>query len=462
MDASTLRMTWYGDDFTGSTDTMEALTLAGIPSRLFLDVPDKTERDQLSGIEALGIAGNTRAMSPENLEHTLTPVLRGLKQLEAPICHYKVCSTFDSSPEIGSIGRAIEIGQRIFQNRPIPLLVGAPALGRYSLFGNLFARSGRESEVFRLDRHPTMRHHPVTPMDESDQRIHLGRQTSLRVSQMDILDIRANDIHVRLEQRRHEVDPDVLLFDVLEDCDFAPIGGVIESLQAEAGQIFTAGSSGIEYALTARWRANGVLPGTRPQFRIDEVGQTVIVSGSCSPVTARQIEAALNMGFAEIPINPERIIDEQCRDSEIHRAVGAARQELATGKSVILHTCLGPGDPRRTAVASMLEARGWSPLEVRLQSGKILGNALGLILRASLDGTEIQRGMVVGGDTSYHVARALGIRSLDMVAPTAPGSPLCLARAPGSPVDGMEIVFKGGQVGGTAFFDSVRRGLSGS
>jgi 3-oxoisoapionate kinase len=307
-----------------------------------------------------------------------------------------------------------------------------------------------------------MRHHPVTPMDESDQRIHLGRQTSLRVSLMDILDVRADDIDVRLEQRRHEVDPDILLFDILEDCDLAPIGGVIESLQAEAGQIFTAGSSGIEYALTARWRATGVVPDARPQFTFNGVGQTVIVSGSCSPVTARQIESALNMGFADIPINPERIIDERCRDSEIQRAVEAARKELAAGKSVILHTCLGPGDPRRIAVASMLEGLGWSPLEIRLQSGEILGNALGVMLRATLDHTGIQRATVVGGDSSYHVARALGIRSLEMVAPTAPGSPLCLARAPGSPIDGREIVFKGGQVGGIEFFDSVRRGSSGS
>jgi hypothetical protein len=28
--------------------------------------------------------------------------------------HYKVCSTFDSAPHIGSIGHAIDIGARIF------------------------------------------------------------------------------------------------------------------------------------------------------------------------------------------------------------------------------------------------------------------------------------------------------------------------------------------------------------
>jgi uncharacterized protein YgbK (DUF1537 family) len=39
-----------------------------------------------------------------------------------------------------------------------------------------------------------------------------------------------------------------------------------------------------------------------------------------------------------------------------------------------------------------------------------------------------------------------------MLAQLTPGAPLCLARAPGSPADGVEIVFKGGQVGAPEFF----------
>jgi len=36
---SDLLLTWYGDDFTGSTDVMEALTLGGVPAVLFLEPP---------------------------------------------------------------------------------------------------------------------------------------------------------------------------------------------------------------------------------------------------------------------------------------------------------------------------------------------------------------------------------------------------------------------------------------
>ena len=39
---SNLLLSYYGDDFTGSTDVMEALASNGVPTALFLGVPSKT------------------------------------------------------------------------------------------------------------------------------------------------------------------------------------------------------------------------------------------------------------------------------------------------------------------------------------------------------------------------------------------------------------------------------------
>ena len=47
---------------------------------------------------------------------------------------------------------------------------GQPDLERYCLFGNLFAAAGSGAEVHRIDRHPTMSRHPVTPMGEAEHR----------------------------------------------------------------------------------------------------------------------------------------------------------------------------------------------------------------------------------------------------------------------------------------------------
>ncbi|WP_371079435.1 four-carbon acid sugar kinase family protein, partial [Salmonella enterica] len=82
-----------------------------------------------------------------------------LAALGAPIVQYKVCSTFDSSPEVGSIGQAIELGVQHTHAHWSPMVVGAPRLQRYQVFGHLYAAA--QGEVWRIDRHPTMSRHPV-------------------------------------------------------------------------------------------------------------------------------------------------------------------------------------------------------------------------------------------------------------------------------------------------------------
>ena len=70
----------------------------------------------------------------------------------------------------------------------------------------------------------------------------------------------------------------------------------------------------------------------------------------------------------------------------------------------------------------------------------------------ALEQTGARRAVVCGGDTSTHLARALGIEALEYVAPTAPGAPVCRVHAPGRPVHGCDVIFKGGQVGRDSFF----------
>jgi len=80
------------------------------------------------------------------------------------------------------------------------------------------------------------------------------------------------------------------------------------------------------------------------------------------------------------------------------------------------------------------------------------------VLRSVIEQTKLRRAIVAGGDTSGQVARALGIESMEMIAELTRGSPLCRAAAPGSPADGIEITFKGGQIGKQDFFGLVQKG----
>ena len=106
-----LLLGYYGDDLTGSTDVMESMALGGVPTVLFMRVPDAELQARFAHCRAMGLAGTSRSETPDWMDEHLPPAFAWMKGLGAAICHYKVCSTFDSSPAVGNIGRAIEIGK---------------------------------------------------------------------------------------------------------------------------------------------------------------------------------------------------------------------------------------------------------------------------------------------------------------------------------------------------------------
>jgi len=434
-------LAYYGDDFTGSTDVMETLTRGGVSTVLFPEPPTAEMLARHPDARAVGVAGQSRTYSPEQMDAALPPAFAALGALKPHFVHYKVCSTFDSSPTAGSIGRAIDLGSATFENRIVPVVVGAPSLQRFCVFGNLFARSGLDSAPFRLDRHPTMSRHPVTPMDEADLRLHLARQTSQPIELVDVLTLDDNptDLFNRLVKCS---DGSIVLFDTLTNHHLATIGAALVELQRrEAKPMFIAGSSGVEAALVSRWRQLG--KAFAQEFAPAEpVERLLVVSGSCSPVTARQIGHAVERGFAEIAIDAASLVATPHPESEIAAIANQVQTEHDRGRSVIVHTSRGAAGARVAASSSSL------------------GALLGHVAREALRLTGVRRVAIAGGDTSGEVARALGIESLEMVAPSAPGAPLCRARSSVSDVDGVEFTFKGGQVGRDNYFESVLTGAN--
>lgn len=461
---NSLWLAYYGDDFTGSTDVMESLARAGIRTVLFLEPPTSAQLAKFPGLQAIGIAGGSRTMSPAQMERELPRAFKALKASGAPIVHYKTCSTFDSSPTVGSIGKAIELGRKVFGQTPTPLVVGVPVLGRYVVFGNLFARSGLDTEPTRLDRHPTMSRHPVTPMDEADIRLHLARQTKLPMELVDVLKLRALEKEVTSKRRSQKTSratkiPPITLFDTLDDGELPVIGRQINDSIPKGGQLFCAGSSGIEYALVAFWRkvgrladATGFSPAV-PVKRRPSAAQIITVSGSCSPVTDRQISRALTAGFVEVACDSHLLADEKTCLTGVKQALAKAQPALKAGQNVIFHTARGPADSRRKKFERAAKKyRGTTSAEKLAAAGTSLGQGLAMILQYALRDTDCRHIVVCGGDTSTHVARSLGVEALEFVAPLAPGGPLCRIHSANPISHGCEVVFKGGQVGRDSFF----------
>ena len=429
-------LAYYGDDLTGSTDVMEALELRGIRTVLFTSIPDAALMARFESHRAFGIAGTSRSETPRWMDENLPAVFRWLGETGAALCHYKVCSTFDSAPHVGSIGRALDIGAAVFEQRCVPVVVGAPQLKRWTAFGNLFADF--RGERFRIDRHPVMSRHPVTPMDEADLRLHLARQSDRTIGLVDCvaLDQPGADEAVDVALAGAEA----VLLDVVDAQTQAQVGRQLWRCRDRAR--FVVGSSGVEYALAAE--AAGT-PFSAREHRFEPPGGTgpiAVVSGSCSPTTGRQIRFALDNGFTGVALDAARLSsDGAARDGEMERAIRAGHAILKKGHSPVLYSAL----EGETGMASD-------------GGGHLLGRALGTILGRLVSQAGLRRSIVAGGDTSSHAIAALDIAALEcrMPIPGAPGSPLCTAHPKSSSLACFEIAFKGGQVGGDDYFVLLR------
>ena len=433
--------TFYGDDFTGSSDVLEQLANGGVRSALFLQPPTPEDLALIPNLQAIGIAGDSRSQSPAWMSAHLPAIFQHLRSFNAPITHYKVCSTFDSSPTTGSIGRALELGQEAFNSPFVPIVVGAPHLKRFVSGGHLFAVDP-SGFIHRIDRHPMARH-PITPMRESSLVRHLASQSTTRI---------ANIHHDRLHttplletiQAQLSAHNRAILFDTLDTRDLETIGKALWPL-AQQQPLFAVGSSGLTTALISAWQALNLIDATHPFPTAQQRPRTplLVVSGSCAAATARQIKWALAHNFHGLHIDPSHLLDPSSAPAFQQATAETTTTLLAEGKDVILYTANG-------SPTSTLEAP--NPATPSVGS---LGTALGQLLTAIASRFPLHRLLLCGGDTSSHAVQQLNLRALTWQANLQTGAPLCRAHAPGLN-NNLELVLKGGQVGTDTFFATVR------
>jgi len=459
-----MKFAFYGDDFTGSTDALEVLAFAGLDCALFLDVPDEQALRELGPFDAIGVAGASRAMSPAEMSAQLAPVLAAMSRLPVELVHYKVCSTFDSSPAIGSIGRVMDLSRAAFGDTAIPIVAATPALGRYCAFGNLFARSGTDGRVHRIDRHPIMSVHPVTPMHEADLARHLGAQTAMPITGFTLPRF-ARDRQAMAAEFVRLVDTTrggAVLLDGTTTGQLTDTGRLLDGLaRGRETPLFCVGGSGLEYGLTQWWREAGVLPAAPTTHdRFDGVPQVLAVSGSASPLSALQIDAALAAGFSDLAVDAAALVAGSDPGAELARLVEQALLALRAGHSVMLHSARGPNDTRIEAMLSALAAQGMSREQARHEGGRLLGQRFGDLVDALLRAHPLQRLLLSGGDTSSHVTQRLAPQALRVVARLAPGAPLCRAISREPHLAQLEIALKGGQMGQPDYFVKALRGTA--
>jgi len=433
---------YYGDDFTGATDTLGTAARAGLRALLFLKTPDAARLERAGALDVLGIAGAARAMTPEEMQAELRPVAALFRTLGARVLHYKTCSTFDSAPHIGSIGAAVRVLRSAVQQPWTAIVGGQPNIGRYCLFGNLFAAAGSGGEVFRIDRHPTMSRHPVTPMDEADLRLHLSKQGLADVCSVPFTAAsRGSDaLDTALRQALHSPPADAVLFDVADASQLAAIGDVLWS-RAQGSTLLAVGPSSVvdalASALPALRESRGGAPAARTRVPPAQ-GPVLVLAGSLSPVTARQVAAASS--FDIVWLDAAKLAQRDAAALATH--ADAITEALARGHNVLACT-------RTPNAASSSSA----PLDAQA-----LARAGGDLLAKVLATTPLKRVGIAGGDTSSHGVQALDAWGLGYVADMGAGASLCRVHSDSAALDGMEIMLKGGQMGTEDVFERLVHG----
>lgn len=428
-----LRHVWYGDDFTGASDTLATLASAGLRTLLFTRVPEAAQVARAGPLDAVGIAGTARALAPAAMREELAPVADFFAALRPPITHYKCCSTFDSAPNVGNLSVGLQALRRDAHQAVVPIVGGQPSLGRFCAFGELYATAAPDGEVHRIDRHPTMRRHPVTPMHEADLRRHLAAQGLGAVASIDLR--RLDDASdAALDAAFDACGDGAVLFDTTRHAHLARIGRLLWQ-RAERAPLLALGASSMAQALVAHWQSQGLAPGVAAPVPA-AAGPVFLLAGSLSPVTAVQTRAASS--YEPIEIHAPALVGDESR---INTLAARCAERLRDGRSVLALTRTAPGDAT-------------PPLAVADACARLLARVLE---RAP----QLRRVGVAGGDTSSFALRALGPWALSWAGSLAAGVPLLRAHADDPALDGLEVMLKGGQMGPPDVFERLLRGTGG-
>lgn len=397
---------FVADDFTGASDTLATLARAGLRARLFGDLPAPAD---LCGIEAWGIATNARSLGRNDIVALAGRIGNGLLSFAPEFLHVKICSTFDSSTEVGNVALFAQGLAGALGIADIAVLAGQPSLGRYAVFGTLFAR-GPDDRVHRIDRHPVMAVHPVTPMQEADLSRHLE----------------ALGLHgLHLVGRGQTGGAFPRLYDLLDQGDVVQAG---YDLATANRPLLVMGASSVAEAWLAAHPP-------RPQAAVTPLATTgpiLAFAGSRSSLTTAQVGAA--GGLARRPITPGALIEQ---GADLQAAREWALERLARGQDCLMYLT---NDDRR----------GINPAELARNAAEFVSR---LHQAANLGGL-----IVAGGDTSSAIVGALTPRWLDYGGNLCPGVPILRAQLSDT---ALLLALKGGQMGGEDFFAQAVLALRG-
>ena len=409
------------DDFTGATDLANNLVRAGMRVVQTIGVPTAPLGE---AADAVVVALKSRTIAPADAVAQSLAACRWLRAQGATQIYFKVCSTFDSTPQ-GNIG---PVSEALMDELDAPFCVVTPAFpenGRTVFKGHLFV-----GDLLLSDS--PMRLHPLTPMTDANLvrvlQAQLNVQRGRRVGLIERSTVAAGAAAIR--ERIEKLKAQGTTLAIADAVDNTDLWHLAEALKGEL--LMTAGS-GLAIGLPAQF---GIQPAAEAARLPAAGGARAIVSGSCSAATQAQVAAFRQAGGEAFEVAPLRIASGTDVAAE---ALAWALPRLPRGP-VLVYATAAP-----EAVREVQQRLG------ALQAGAMVEDTLGRVARGLVEHGVAQL-VVAGGETSGACVQALGITQMRIGPQIDPGVPWCHAASPAAAASGLHLALKSGNFGGTDFF----------
>jgi uncharacterized protein YgbK (DUF1537 family) len=403
------------DDFTGATDLANNLVRAGMRVVQTIGVPAGPVDD----VDAVVVALKSRTIPAAQAVEQSLAALRWLQARGCRQVYFKVCSTFDSTPQ-GNIGPVAEALAQALGAGFTCVTPAFPENARTVYRGHLFV-----GDVLLSDS--GMRHHPLTPMTDANLVRVLQSQSSARVGLVGLNVVRRGPEAIRERIARLQAEGIAFgIVDAVEDADLLVLGRAI----ADAPLVVA--GSGVAIGLPQN---HGLAPSAEAARLPAATGAAAVVSGSCSVATNGQVRNFLDQGLPALAIDPARIA---AGDDVAAEALAWARPHLGT-RPVLVYSSAPP-----EAVQQVQRTLGVAA------AGEMVERTLAAIARGLVQ-AGVRRLVVAGGETSGAVVQALGVAQLRIGPQIDPGVPWCFAAADAAGT-GLHLALKSGNFGTPDFF----------
>lgn len=244
-----------------------------------------------------------------------------------------------------------------------------------------------------------------------------------------------------------------MIFDACTEAQLVRAAGTIwEQAQAGDGMLALA-AQGLAHGLGQYLQASGAVRQPPPAQTLPGVDRLLVLSGSCSSVTARQIDTVEQMGWHVEALDPVGLLG---GSADTEALADRLQRALAACGGAVVHTARGPDDPSVARVRAYIDEHAVEPQQLAAR----IGAGYAALIRAMLRRGGLRRIVVAGGDSSGYTMRELGAWALEVVASAfVDNAHLCRLLADDPLVDGLEVLLKGGQVGRPTLFASMREGF---